>query len=247
MDPVNHFDIKRNAHRISRRDSSQSWNPFRHLTWEGDRADTWNGNGDVEAQENGASLAHARSEPVRQRSGVLGGEGSRGGKEREEDDKPRGRLSESINENGETATESQQSHAPLVTATGKEGEPSNLRNRKQEGTNSTLDTVVNEKAKTDNKKEKPKQGRWIKHVRPKKPFTVANQLQRTFLNSWINILILAAPVGIALAHTSINGIAVFVVNFLAIIPLAAMLSFATEEIALRTGETLGGLLNATFG
>jgi Ca2+/H+ antiporter len=26
-----------------------------------------------------------------------------------------------------------------------------------------------------------------------------------------------------------------------------MLSFATEEIALRTGETLGGLLNATFG
>jgi Ca2+:H+ antiporter len=30
-------------------------------------------------------------------------------------------------------------------------------------------------------------------------------------------------------------------------PLAAMLSYATEEIALRTGETLGGLLNATFG
>jgi len=26
-----------------------------------------------------------------------------------------------------------------------------------------------------------------------------------------------------------------------------MLSYATEEIALRVGETLGGLLNATFG
>ncbi|KAF3925876.1 hypothetical protein ABW20_dc0104266 [Dactylellina cionopaga] len=36
-------------------------------------------------------------------------------------------------------------------------------------------------------------------------------------------------------------------NFLAIIPLAGTLSFATEEIALRTGETLGGLLNASFG
>jgi len=40
---------------------------------------------------------------------------------------------------------------------------------------------------------------------------------------------------------------VFVVNFLAIIPLAAILSFSTEELALRVGETLGGLLNATFG
>lgn len=40
---------------------------------------------------------------------------------------------------------------------------------------------------------------------------------------------------------------VFVVNFIAIIPLAGTLSYATEEIALRTGEVLGGLLNATFG
>lgn len=41
--------------------------------------------------------------------------------------------------------------------------------------------------------------------------------------------------------------AIFVVNFVAIIPLAGTLSYATEEIALRTGEVLGGLLNATFG
>ena len=72
MDPVNHFDIKRNAHRISRRDSTQSWNPFRHFTWEREnkdsRADTWNGNGDVEAQETGTGLAHAQSEPIVQRS-----------------------------------------------------------------------------------------------------------------------------------------------------------------------------------
>ena len=36
-------------------------------------------------------------------------------------------------------------------------------------------------------------------------------------------------------------------NFLAIIPLAAVLSFATEEISVNLGEALGGLLNATFG
>ncbi|KAJ5762166.1 uncharacterized protein N7511_005548 [Penicillium nucicola] len=78
-------------------------------------------------------------------------------------------------------------------------------------------------------------------------FTFASQLRATILNSWINVLLVAAPVGIALYAVDANPIAVFVVNFIAIIPLAAMLSFATEEIALRTGETIGGLLNASFG
>jgi Ca2+:H+ antiporter len=41
--------------------------------------------------------------------------------------------------------------------------------------------------------------------------------------------------------------AVFVLNFVAIIPLAALLSFATEELSAILGQTLGGLLNATFG
>ena len=41
--------------------------------------------------------------------------------------------------------------------------------------------------------------------------------------------------------------AVFTINFFAIIPLAAVLSFATEEISMRLGEAMGGLLNATFG
>ncbi|KAM5476101.1 hypothetical protein MauCBS54593_000784 [Microsporum audouinii] len=48
-------------------------------------------------------------------------------------------------------------------------------------------------------------------------------------------------------YVKVNSVAVFVVNFIAIIPLASMLGFATEEIAMRTGETIGGLLNATFG
>jgi Ca2+:H+ antiporter len=79
------------------------------------------------------------------------------------------------------------------------------------------------------------------------PFTVRNQLQRTIFNSWVNILLLAAPVGIAINYAGIDGKIVFVVNFIAIIPLAGMLSFATEEIALHVGESLGGLLNASFG
>jgi Ca2+:H+ antiporter len=97
--------------------------------------------------------------------------------------------------------------------------------------------------------EKPKKQRtFFKHIVPKEPFTARNQIQRTLFGSWINILLVAAPAGIAINYIpSVSRVAVFIVNFIAIVPLAAMLGFATEEIALRTGETLGGLLNATFG
>ncbi|KAJ6189010.1 hypothetical protein N7519_003918 [Penicillium mononematosum] len=86
-----------------------------------------------------------------------------------------------------------------------------------------------------------------KSLSDKQSFTFASQLRATVLNSWINVLLIAAPVGIVLYAVGANPIAIFVVNFIAIIPLAAMLSFATEEIALRTSETIGGLLNASFG
>jgi calcium/proton exchanger cax len=39
----------------------------------------------------------------------------------------------------------------------------------------------------------------------------------------------------------------FEVSFLAIIPLASLLGFATEDISLRVGQTLAGLLSATLG
>ena len=44
------------------------------------------------------------------------------------------------------------------------------------------------------------------------------------------------------AHTTL-----FVLAVLAIVPLAALLSHATEAVAERTGDAIGGLLNATLG
>jgi Ca2+:H+ antiporter len=44
------------------------------------------------------------------------------------------------------------------------------------------------------------------------------------------------------AHTLL-----FVLSVLAIVPLAAMLSHATESVAAKTGDAAGGLLNATLG
>ena len=39
----------------------------------------------------------------------------------------------------------------------------------------------------------------------------------------------------------------FVLSVLAIVPLAALLAHATESVAARTGDAVGGLLNATLG
>ncbi|KAI1318788.1 hypothetical protein F5Y16DRAFT_406189 [Xylariaceae sp. FL0255] len=78
-------------------------------------------------------------------------------------------------------------------------------------------------------------------------FTFKNQIQRTIFRSPVNLLLLAAPAGIALWAFAIPGPAVFVVNFVAIIPLAALLSEATEQVVMRTGESIGALINATFG
>lgn len=39
----------------------------------------------------------------------------------------------------------------------------------------------------------------------------------------------------------------FILSFIAIVPLASLLGEATEQTAVKLGQTLGGLLNATFG
>jgi len=104
------------------------------------------------------------------------------------------------------------------------------------------------KKKQDQETERTASSLSEKSNKKNKKFTVWGQLKVTVFGSWINVLLICAPVGIAIYNIpSVNRIAVFVVNFLAIIPLAGMLSYATEEIALRVGETLGGLLNASFG
>ncbi|KAL0570120.1 hypothetical protein V5O48_011843 [Marasmius crinis-equi] len=63
----------------------------------------------------------------------------------------------------------------------------------------------------------------------------------------LNICLLFIPVSWALHFTHQNDTIVFVFSCLGIIPLAALLGFATEQIALRTSSTVGGLLNATLG
>lgn len=63
----------------------------------------------------------------------------------------------------------------------------------------------------------------------------------------VNVMLVFVPIGIAVGYFAFPAKAVFALNFLAIVPLAAVLSDTTEVLADLTGPTLGGLLNATFG
>ncbi|MBD2448168.1 calcium/proton exchanger [Nostoc sp. FACHB-152] len=61
------------------------------------------------------------------------------------------------------------------------------------------------------------------------------------------VLLLFIPVSLAAHFLEWGDLIVFATAGLAILPLAAWMGTATEEIAVVVGPTLGGLLNATFG
>ena len=61
-------------------------------------------------------------------------------------------------------------------------------------------------------------------------------------------LLFAVPIAAWAHHAYPNSpLAVFVLACLAIVPLAGLLGVATEKLAARTGEGIGGFLNATLG
>lgn len=79
------------------------------------------------------------------------------------------------------------------------------------------------------------------------PSETAHTVYKVLASNYVNVLLVFVPLGIIAGAVGWSPTAIFVLNFLAIIPLAALLSFATEELSVKLGQTLGGLLNATFG
>lgn len=244
----NAFNIKKEAHREGR---NSGLNPFGHIAWRDNsnrRSQTFPRQQDEEAGIDSATrgvessypLNHVQTAPTgsaNSKSPLTSNfaNGTNGFT-------PNGGVLTEGGANDENAIEAAPG-SPTTTLAADSG----LKNRSRASGADSSEGRQEPDDSHKNEDEKPKKTGMFKNVQPKEPFTVANQLQRTFLNSYINILLFAAPAGIALHFTNVDPIVIFVVNFIAIVPLAAMLSFATEEIALRTGETLGGLLNATFG
>jgi Ca2+:H+ antiporter len=67
------------------------------------------------------------------------------------------------------------------------------------------------------------------------------------LENRINLLLVAAPATWVLARIMPDSPWIFAAAALSLIPLAAIIGLATEQLALRSGPAAGGLLNATFG
>lgn len=83
---------------------------------------------------------------------------------------------------------------------------------------------------------------WVRY-----PMRFLSTTWAVLTSNYVNVLLVFVPAGIVLGALDVNPTATFIVNFLAIVPLAALLSFATEELSVKLGQTIGGLMNATFG
>ena len=63
----------------------------------------------------------------------------------------------------------------------------------------------------------------------------------------INWLFAFIPVSLTLEHAHVADPLLFFSAALAIVPIARLIVISTEQLATRTGDAVGGLLNATFG
>jgi Ca2+:H+ antiporter len=78
----------------------------------------------------------------------------------------------------------------------------------------------------------------------------AVQRARRFLLSgegWPYLLVPFIPIAIALELAHANASVIFICSALGVIPTAALMGQATEQLAMRSGPGIGGFLNVTFG
>jgi Ca2+:H+ antiporter len=80
--------------------------------------------------------------------------------------------------------------------------------------------------------------------------TAPDRRGRPFLltgEGWPYLLVPFIPLAIVLEFLHADAVAVFAASALGVIPTAALMGRATEELAARSGPGIGGLLNVTFG
>src|SRR3954451_2321802 len=63
----------------------------------------------------------------------------------------------------------------------------------------------------------------------------------------MNWLLVFIPISVLLEFAHVPAPVLFFSAALAIVPIARLIVLATEQLAERTGDAVGGLLNATFG
>lgn len=68
-----------------------------------------------------------------------------------------------------------------------------------------------------------------------------------FVNGSSSLLLVFIPLSILSSILKISDTATFILALLGLAPLAEKLGFITEQLAIHTNQTIGGLLNATIG
>src|SRR2546429_9234345 len=72
------------------------------------------------------------------------------------------------------------------------------------------------------------------------------RLPSGMLRPSLNWMLILVPISLV-AEFAHQSLLIFITSGLAIIPLAGLIGRATDQLAIRIGPRLGGLLNATFG
>ena len=75
----------------------------------------------------------------------------------------------------------------------------------------------------------------------------AHSFRYFIFGSWFNILLVFVPLSFISHNLEWDAGLRFLFSFLAIVPLAKLLGEATDQLSVKLGGTLSGLLNASFG
>ncbi|KAH6999078.1 Sodium/calcium exchanger protein-domain-containing protein [Ilyonectria sp. MPI-CAGE-AT-0026] len=75
----------------------------------------------------------------------------------------------------------------------------------------------------------------------------SGHIRAMLFSSWLNSLLVFVPIGLVTYLMKMSPLLTFTSNAIAIVPLSALLTDATERIASDAGDTIGALLNITLG
>ena len=84
-----------------------------------------------------------------------------------------------------------------------------------------------------------------RHIGPAPSF--ARSIINILKFSPLNVLLVFLPISWAMHFTHQSDAVVFTTSALAVLPLAALLGFGTEQVAIRTSSAVAALLNASLG
>jgi hypothetical protein len=139
--------------------------------------------------------------------------------------------------------------APLATRGGGAGETAP--STQDEGQGPLVEPSRRSSQNDAPKEQSPEEGGQEDEEKKQETRSVPQRLWRVarmvLLHSWLNVLLVFVPVGIITHVVHARAEVVFAMNAIAIIPLAGLLSYATESVAHKMGDAIGALLNITFG